>query len=409
MPGTNRRPSLPWLAGVCIGTLACTATQDATVGDASVVLDDGARDTGSSAALTPGTCGVSRRSSFHGTEEAGFSWRILRVPGGFAAGAWDEPIPPTFVSFLILDHGTAQPAFTVNIADAWLHVIPIGADALTGRLLLIGKRGVAYEAAIISQALDSSGVAGTVHDIGNAFIRGTSQTTATASLDGLRGMFVTGHVLTDAPHAFLLDVDGNRVGDVANLTPAQEASTAFDCQLAIPTVHAAAVSLVDTSSGARVWRFIELSAYGSVIQQLAWTGEGGNSFVGCPRVQLIRSGFSAIFETGDHGILIYTIRNGALMQAVPRLGLDELGTAPLWVGESTSGMLLLLVRQAAGSLRMARVVQDGSWSWIPGDLPVADSVVPAEGGKLFVAARSSVPSEPDELYEIECSGPDLEF
>jgi hypothetical protein len=331
-----------------------------------------------------GGCGVVR------TIELPSNDKVVRVPGGFVVG----PAPTlgeaiNRVSWLaISEDGRRRKQQTGGSSEQLsLALLPMGNDPFAGRAVNVTRSGGDDRVAAESIAEGSIGVP---HDVGAAFFRGTIQKTAAVSLDGLRAVYVTGHVAVDNPHAFVIDEHGSRVGEVVTLSVHEHPS--FTCLQALPTAHGAVVSVVDTERSVPALRLIEVDAQATALQDITWDLTGT---VGCPIVQLAEHGLWVTVPAAANAFDLLSVEAGQVTVRESGLAL-----APRWIGETDDGELLCLTPDESGKARIARKDPGNSWVFVAGELPNM-TVVAAEPGRLFGTSWSATLAT-QQLYEIAC-------
>lgn len=330
--------------------------------------------------------------------------QAYRAPDGFVLGSYAGSGP----TFLFLGDGeprTALISMTSEEVGSVFRSVPIGKDrAHAGALLFqYGNDGNGADTAE-AQVWSADGMTqGTTHVLGPIYRRGTMQIAAASSLDGQRALLTTGHVAVQPPVGFLVDGEGARVGGVIEFSLEAGELRIPECLMATPTAHGVALSVLDGST--YKWRFKELAANGSVVQDVTYQFDTSRPPSSCSPISPTPTGFIAAFEVGNGSIQLLKLAGG---QVASRTVSADGHTLPRWLGETTTGNLLWLDAPAIAD-NVARwpvslLFADGGWRTIDQDVGTPQ-VVASEVGHLYVlqAANSTTRS----VEELRCRGVDL--
>lgn len=358
-----------------------------------------------------GTCSVLRSWTVDAPERANaaFGARTWRASGGFVVETIGLNSPKNVGFVWHTEAGeSAQIEVPVALGDVDLqHILPVGHDLGTFGALVIRSEdipnGGLTENLIAEVWRGEPPAAGESHTLGPAYLRSTLQMDAAPSLDGERALIAAGHVGAEVPHGFLMDADGARIGDPIEFAWLEGTSHDFDCLTVVPTAHAAAISVVFDTGAAQVWRFKEVSADGTVVQQITWPIP---FHARCPRVQPTADGFAATFANPDGLGITLELVDGAVTELLPALSFEHNRT-PAWAAQPSAGGVLLLSLAPAMNMRLVHVAEDGAWRRIDETFGAASSVVSSEPGTMFLARPGSAPGA-REISEVGCTD-DLAF
>lgn len=379
------------LASLDAVVLADGFSPDPLVGDASG--DGGLLD----------VCRAARTWTFESplVEQTGQAYRIA---DGFVLGSYAGSGP----TFLFLGDGeprTAVVSMTLEQLGGAFRSVPIGRDrAHAGALMFQYTTDSSGADAAQAQVWSADAMTlGTAHVLGPIYHRGTMQIAAASSLDGQRALLTTGHVAVKPPVGFLVDGEGARVGEIIQFSLEPGELTSPQCLMATPTAHGVALSVLDGST--YKWRFRELAADGSVVQDITYQFDTSRPPSSCSPISPTPTGFIAAFEVGSGSIQLLKLAGG---QVTSRVVSADGHTLPRWIGETSTGNLLWLDAQLISD-HVARwpvslLFADGGWRTIDEDIGTPQ-VVAGEVGHLYVLQAAT--STRRSVEELRCRGVDL--
>jgi hypothetical protein len=361
--------------------------------DAATGVADASVD---AAVVAPGTCAVVGATRIELPSNLESYPTIRRLLGGFvlsASGRCRESGGDFLFSFT---PGAASSQLSVPPSiDHALCSVPVADDSSHPAVLVTAWRGrpmALLDELIATAWRGTPPIAGMTHTIGEAYFRGTAEHDGAPSFDGKRAVITSGHVAVDVPDAFMVGLDGKRVGDAASLGFGA-ASPTFGCLAVTPTEHGAAVSALD-HEGDEVFRVVELGADGAVVQTIAQPAAGGN---GCPLVVSSPTGLLVALPRAGQSYQVVALSAGQV-HALPAPNAPT-GT-PRWLRTDGDGGLLWLESTETFPLRMLHVSMVGSTRVLSDDLG-AGGVLPGEAGRLFLTR--AVEAGTQRIDEIACA------
>lgn len=335
--------------------------------------------------LAAGSCGV-----LHELRVADGYDAAIRAPRSVIV--WPQAGDAALFHWLALsEDGERVDDFQVASPRTPIALLPLGKQP--GGVVLYFGDIVPLGAELMAEAIGG----GSPHALGEIFRRGTMTHAHATSFDGSRAVFVSGHIATDPPDAFVIAPDGTLVGAPVPMLEGA-ADVLFDCLAVHPTVAAAAVSVTDKSSDPKRWRFYDLSASGAVQRELELDTSEAQ---GCPWVQPEIDGVTVALRWLG-GVEVYRARAAGPLEHVATFRVEEEAELTLWVGE-LHGQLMSISRSPSGEHRFLRYDTAAARLFpVPGQLPHVYSIIPAEPGRVFATGRAGLFSEPRSVFELGC-------
>jgi hypothetical protein len=218
--------------------------------------------------------------------------RIQRVGEGFLLTSGSSSSPKTSLA-RSSSEGELGPVVE-STAYAYLGLAAVGKDSAADQIVVLDRApGDKVVAAVIDE---ETGLPGPAHEVLTAGYHGQVIEVGTASsLDGRRAIYAHGNRIVEDPQAIVLGGDAERRGEpiVVKTGPDQD----WDCLDVIPTASAAAISVVESRSGRRLWHVVELDAEGAQIFEgsVDLTEELDDARVACPTyIAVTKGGFAAL-------------------------------------------------------------------------------------------------------------------